>query len=147
MVPSYTKRNPRPISWLPVLAAYFIYLFANSICEAPLSPTITEHISLVTEWNPTCHSSFCTGLWLKSKGKPIKLALTKPSSTMSSIILFPPKILLCPDLPPVLRPLKDELMQRRAQLPAEQKQKSRVRLIPQWPFMELGIQGQSSQSP
>ena len=57
------------------------------------------------------------------------------------------KISISPDLPPVLRPLKDELMQTRAQLPAQQKQKSRVRFIPQWPFVELQIQGQSPQGP
>ena len=57
------------------------------------------------------------------------------------------KVSISPDLPPILRPLKDELMQRRAQLPVQQKQKSRVRFIPQWPFVELRVQGQSPQRP
>ena len=41
------------------------------------------------------------------------------------------KILISPDLPPMLRSLEDELKQTRAQLPAQQKPKSRVRFIPQ----------------
>ena len=57
------------------------------------------------------------------------------------------KILISPDLPHVLRPLKDELMQTRAQLPAQHKQNSRICFIPQWPFFELRIQGQSKQWP
>ena len=50
-----------------------------------------------------------------------------------------PRISLSPDLPPVLRPLKDSLMQKRKNLAPDQKSVSRVRYRPQWPFVELQI--------
>ena len=52
------------------------------------------------------------------------------------------KVSISPDLPPVLRPLKDELMMERSKLPAHIKQKSRIKFLPQWPFVELKTYGQ-----
>ena len=52
-----------------------------------------------------------------------------------------------PDLPPDVRPLKDELMEIRAKLPPQTKQKSRVKYIAQWPFIELRIDGQDPRRP
>ena len=57
------------------------------------------------------------------------------------------KVSISPDLPPVIRPLKDELMEARAKLPTDIKQKSRLKFLPQWPFVELRIQGQSPKRP
>ena len=57
------------------------------------------------------------------------------------------KVSISPDLPPVIRPLKDELMEARAKLPTDIKQKSRLKFLPQWPFVELRIEGQSPKRP
>ena len=49
------------------------------------------------------------------------------------------RISLCPDLPPVVRPLKDTLMMKRRDLPPEEKARSRVNYLPYWPFVELKV--------
>ena len=54
---------------------------------------------------------------------------------------------VCPDLPPVLRKLKDELMLERKQLSPELKNKARVRYVQKWPFVELRIEGRPTQRP
>ena len=51
----------------------------------------------------------------------------------------PTKITLCPDLPPVIRPLKDALMLKRKNLSTELKNESRVRYTPKFPFVELKV--------
>ena len=56
---------------------------------------------------------------------------------------FGKKMSVSPDLPPVLRPLKDELMKTRSELAPDVKSKSRVRYLPQWPFVELRIEGRN----
>ena len=48
-------------------------------------------------------------------------------------------ISICPDLPPVLRPLKTELLQKRKSLPQEKKNNSHVKYLRQWPYIELTI--------
>ena len=53
------------------------------------------------------------------------------------------KISVSVDLPPILRPLKNNLMLMRSKLEPNIKSKSRVRHLPQWPFVELRIEGQS----
>ena len=50
------------------------------------------------------------------------------------------RITLTPDLPPVLRPLKDDLMRQRSQLAPAVKAKSRIRYLPQWPYVELRVE-------
>lgn len=57
------------------------------------------------------------------------------------------KTSISPDLPPVLRPLKNDLMLKRSTLPAEQKSKSRVRYLPHWPYVELRIENRQPQRP
>ena len=52
---------------------------------------------------------------------------------------YPTKVSLCPDLPPVIRPLKDTLMLKRRDLPPEQKSRARVNYLPYWPFVELKV--------
>ena len=52
------------------------------------------------------------------------------------------KVSISPYLPPVLRPLKDELMKERSNLPAQIKQKSLIEFLSQWPFVKLKIDGQ-----
>ena len=49
------------------------------------------------------------------------------------------KVSIAADLPPVLRPLKKELLQKRKDHPAEQKRGSIVRNLKQWPYVELKI--------
>ena len=53
------------------------------------------------------------------------------------------KVSLSPDLPPILRFLKDTLMLSRSKLSPDIKSKSRVRYLPRWPFVELKIEGQA----
>ena len=54
---------------------------------------------------------------------------------------------ISPDLPPVLRPLKNELMLKRSQLTPEEKSKSRVRYIAHWPYVELKVENRQPQRP
>ena len=53
----------------------------------------------------------------------------------------PQKVSLSPDLPPVLRPLKTELLNARKALPLEQKSKTSIRFLPQWPYVEMATSG------
>ena len=48
-------------------------------------------------------------------------------------------ISVCPDLPPVLRPLKTELLQIRKSLPPEKKKNSHIKYLRQWLYLELTI--------
>ena len=48
-------------------------------------------------------------------------------------------ISICPDLPPVPRPLKTELLQKRKSLPQEKKKNSHIKYWRQWPYVELTI--------
>ena len=56
------------------------------------------------------------------------------------------KISISPDLPPVLRPAKDELLQERSKLPLQTKQKSRIKFLPQWPFVQMKVEGRAPKS-
>ena len=49
------------------------------------------------------------------------------------------RISLNPDLPPTIRNLKTELLKMKKELPAEQKARSSVRYIRQWPYVELRV--------
>ena len=49
----------------------------------------------------------------------------------------PDKISVSQDLPPVLRPLKTELLGKRKDLPPPQKSKSNLRYLKCWPYIEL----------
>ena len=49
------------------------------------------------------------------------------------------KISIAPDLPPVLRPLKKELLQKRKNLPPSQKKGANIRNLRQWPYVEMKI--------
>ena len=44
-----------------------------------------------------------------------------------------------PDLPPVLRSMKDELMKTRKSLDPDKKSKAKIRYLPGWPFIELKV--------
>ena len=46
---------------------------------------------------------------------------------------------ISPDAPPVLRPLKSELLQKRKALPATTKKGARVKYLKQWPYVELTV--------
>ena len=56
------------------------------------------------------------------------------------------KISISPDLPPVLRPAKDELLQECSKLPLQIKQNSRIKFLPQWSFVQLKVEGQAPKS-
>ena len=56
-------------------------------------------------------------------------------------------ISISPDLPPVLRPMKSDLLKQRKSLPAADKQKSHIRYFPTWPYVSLSVKGQSSRLP
>ena len=51
------------------------------------------------------------------------------------------------DLPPLIRPLKNELMQKRRELPLERKRKSKLRYLTQYPFVELRIEDEPTLRP
>ena len=51
----------------------------------------------------------------------------------------PDKISISPALPPVIRPLKSELLQARKNLPADQKRRSFIKYLRQWPYVELSV--------
>lgn len=53
------------------------------------------------------------------------------------------RISIGPDLPPVLRQLKTELLNIRKSLPKEQKSRSNIRYLAQWPYVELTTAGNS----
>ena len=46
--------------------------------------------------------------------------------------------------PPVLRPLRKDLLQKRNELPADAKRQSGIRYRPKWPYLELSVRGQPS---
>lgn len=51
---------------------------------------------------------------------------------------------LSPDLPPVLRPLKSDILKQRKDLPPALKQKSQVKYHPTWPYVSLAVKGQAT---
>ena len=46
---------------------------------------------------------------------------------------------ISPDLPPVLRPLKTELLKCRRDLPDAQRKLARIRHLPRWPYVDLKL--------
>ena len=48
-------------------------------------------------------------------------------------------ISMSPDVPPVLRPMKKDLLQKRKDLPPEDKRRSYIRYHRQWPYMDLAV--------
>ena len=59
----------------------------------------------------------------------------------------PDRISLSPDLPPIARRLKKELMDYRRNLPLDVKQKSKVQYLRTWPYVQLSIQGRNPYHP
>ena len=57
------------------------------------------------------------------------------------------KVSIRPDLPPVIRPMKDELIEVRSKLPRYIKLMSKLKFLPHWPFLELRIDGQTPKRP
>ena len=57
------------------------------------------------------------------------------------------KISLAIDLPPKIRPIKDNLMIKRKNLPLDKRRKSKLRYLAQWPFVELKVEGQDTIRP
>ena len=53
------------------------------------------------------------------------------------------KISMAIDLPPNIRPLKDNLMKKRRELPFEKRRRSKLRYLAKWPFVELRVEGDS----
>ena len=54
------------------------------------------------------------------------------------------KISISPDLPPVLRPLKKDILQQRKSLQVEDRKLSKVKYLPRWPYVSLAVRGQAS---
>ena len=54
---------------------------------------------------------------------------------------------ISPDLPPVLRPLKDDILQIRKDLPPEDKKHSQVKYLPTWPYACLSVRGKPNINP
>lgn len=52
------------------------------------------------------------------------------------------QIIISPDLPPVLRPLKADILKQRFQLPPEKKKLSNIKYLPTWPYVTLSINGE-----
>ena len=59
----------------------------------------------------------------------------------------PDKISISPDISPVLRPLRNEIMDTRRKLPNDLKQKSSVKYLQSWPYMELRVNGTRHSDP
>ena len=59
----------------------------------------------------------------------------------------PDKITVSPDLPPVLRRLKSEMLEVRKSYSPEVKAKSRVHYLKQWPYVELRTEGRPPHRP
>lgn len=53
----------------------------------------------------------------------------------------PDRINICPDLPPLLRPLKTQLLDARKAMPPAQKSKTSLRYLAQWPYVEMATSG------
>ena len=49
------------------------------------------------------------------------------------------RVSISPDLPPVVRPLKKELLEKRRTLPPNIKSKAHIRYLRQWPYVELSM--------
>ena len=49
------------------------------------------------------------------------------------------RVSISPDLPPVVRPLKKELLEKRRTLPPAVKSKAHIRYLRQWPYVELSM--------
>lgn len=56
---------------------------------------------------------------------------------------YEPHISISPDIPPVLRPIRNELLLKRKALPVEQKKRSYIRYLRQWPYMDLVAGGRT----
>ena len=53
------------------------------------------------------------------------------------------KISVSVDLPPAVRPLRDELMLKRSKMNRDRKQKAKLKYLPRFPYVELRIDGES----
>ena len=59
----------------------------------------------------------------------------------------PKKITVSPDITPVIRPYKDELMKFRKAMTPELKSKTCLRYLTEWPFVELRTEGKPPKKP
>ena len=56
-------------------------------------------------------------------------------------------ISISPDLPPVLRQLKKDILSQRKELDLNVRKMSRIQYIKQWPYLKLKINGQPDRYP
>ena len=56
-------------------------------------------------------------------------------------------ISISPDLPPLIRPLKMDLLQQRKELPPDVRVKSHVQYFSSWPYVKLNVPGQQPRVP
>ena len=52
---------------------------------------------------------------------------------------YPETISIGPDLPPVLREIKTELLRKRKNLPPDQKKRANIKYLRQWPYLQLAV--------
>ena len=55
-----------------------------------------------------------------------------------------PHVSIAPDIPPVLREVRKDLLESRKNLPPDVKKRSGIRYRPKWPYMELNIPNQAN---
>jgi DNA repair exonuclease SbcCD ATPase subunit len=54
---------------------------------------------------------------------------------------------ISPDIPPILRPLRKDILSQRKALSPQQKKDSRVKYLPRWPYITLFIKGKGTKFP
>ena len=54
---------------------------------------------------------------------------------------------ISPDMPPVLRPLKNDILKIRKDLPPDTRKNAQVKYLPTWPYTCLAIRGQTTRNP
>ena len=57
------------------------------------------------------------------------------------------KISVMPDLPPVLRPLKKDLLAVKRDLPVDLRKKARIKYLKKWPYLQLTVPGRDPAYP
>lgn len=57
------------------------------------------------------------------------------------------QVSISPDMPPILRPVKKDLLLQRKELPVDDRKKSGIHYMKQWPYMKLRIRGKSDRLP
>ena len=68
-------------------------------------------------------------------------------SRAKKLARYPGRVSISPDLPPILRDVKQELLRKRANLDQEKKRQSYVKHLKTFPYVQLEIRGQQAVKP